>query len=117
VLLAFFQLPDQVGRRRQVADSPSVHGMPLGEGIQSDGPFLHSGEGANAHVLAGLINNFFVDFIGNDQEIILYGHLGEGLKAGSIQHRPRRMWGLLIRMALLRGVMQAFRDSRLIWNP
>jgi len=78
MLLPFLQLPDQVGGSGQIADPPAVHGVALGKRVHGHRAFFHPGERADAVVAVGLVNEFFINFVRDDEQVSLPGDFRYG---------------------------------------
>ena len=64
-----------------VADAPAGHGIGLGNAVDDDGLLLDlRAEGGDAAVLFVVVDELFVDLVGDDVEAALHGQIGDGLK-------------------------------------
>ena len=68
------------GGRGKVAHPPSGHRVRLGEAVDGDGAIAHATERAEADMLPPTEDQLLVDLVGDDQEVALFGQLGDALQ-------------------------------------
>ena len=77
-------------RHDAIAQTPTRHGIGLGEAMQDDGPLRcgHARVGGHAGELA-LIQDVLIHLVGKDGYVALGAHLGDRLQVAILQHAPR----------------------------
>ena len=64
-----------------IADTPTRHGIGLGETVNGDGEIIQVfAEGCDAGVLGVAIDKVLVNFIGEDDDVLIKGNVTEGTK-------------------------------------
>ena len=61
-----------------IADAPACHGIGLGKAVQQDGAVLHLRQPGKADMPLAAVGQVTVDFIGNYNQVMLYGKAGNG---------------------------------------
>ncbi|MFM2177112.1 MAG: hypothetical protein RL015_1210 [Verrucomicrobiota bacterium] len=67
----------QRGRGAGIAETPASHGEGFAEAVQEHGALSHAGVFDNAFVLASVVEQFAVDLVGEDKQIVLHGEGGD----------------------------------------
>ena len=75
VLMNFHHGFGELGRSTGEAETESGHGPGFGKAVQIDGAFAHAGNFQNAGVRL-IIGELAVDFVGDDDEVVLDGEFG-----------------------------------------
>lgn len=60
-----------------VAEAPTGDGIGLGEGAADDGALAHTRQGGHIGVMVGLIDDVFIDLVGDDVGIVFLGQVGD----------------------------------------
>ena len=60
-----------------VSQAPSGDGVGLGEAAAADGPLEHPRQGGEVGVEVWGVDDVFVDFVGDDVGVVLFGKLGD----------------------------------------
>ncbi len=71
ILMDLDHLRDDLLRTAGISQSPSGHGISLGETVYNNGSFLHAGQRSNGNMRLSCIGKFAVDLIGKHIEIML----------------------------------------------
>ena len=68
---------DYIRPGSSVADTPAGHGISFGKAIDGDGMVLYFlRDGGDTEVLGAVIDQFLVDLVGYDEEVVLHRQLG-----------------------------------------
>ena len=82
--------PARVGRH--VAHPPAGDRKCLAEAGNHDGALAHSGQRRRADVARAVVDEVLVNFVGDEEEIVLDGELRDGFKLGQRKDLSRSGW-------------------------
>ena len=111
---------DEVGVAERIADAPARHGVGLGEAVQENRALLHAGQRGKRRVLHAAVGEVAVDFIGDDDEVVLFSEGGDLLKVVLRHDGARRVVRVADqkRLRALRHVRLEFlgRDAEVVFK-
>src|SRR5262249_42380540 len=85
--------PEQRSRPQEIADPPPRHGVLLGEGVDRHRAVREAGERAEAHVADVAVDERLVGLVGNEEEIVTEGQVGDGVEEIARVHATGRVGG------------------------
>ena len=74
---------DKTGVGDEIADAPAGDGEGFGEAGDGEGALSHAGKSGEADVPGAVVKEVFVDFVGDDQQVMLGDEGGELLELGA----------------------------------
>ena len=87
----FLDLGDERLGTGHVAETPTRHGVRLGESVEDQCPLGHSRQRGNARVCLAVIEDLLVHLVREDKQVMLVGEIGNRLQLRRIQHAARRV--------------------------
>ena len=85
------RLIDERRRRAGVADAEPGHGPAFGKSMQEYGPLAHPRKRGDRHMLRAIVGQFSVDFVREDDEVMLLAEGGDRLKCFTRHGRAGRV--------------------------
>ena len=90
VLVQLHHVFGNLRRRARVADAEARHGPRLRHAVQEDRPLLHAGNRHEADMLR-IVGQFRIDFVRQQQQVVLLAEIGDVLDVLLREHRARRV--------------------------
>ena len=94
VLVNLEHAAEEVGGRGGPGDAPAGHGVRLGETAQGDRALLHAGQRGDRGVLEAAVDEAVVDLVGDHDQIVAAGDVGEGFQRRALEHRAGGVRGI-----------------------
>ena len=70
----------ELSKSRDITQSLARHRIGFGESVDGEGSLPHARQTTNAEMLGAIINQFFINFVGEHQQIVLTGKGSESLQ-------------------------------------